>query len=100
MEGGREGGRDVTLHIEGLLDEELMVAGLVEEGGEPGLVPDAAVVLAILQGGCARHHHHPRQPPQLSHRVRLRRLHHMFMQYIIIMQYHGAYNVTAAAPSL
>jgi hypothetical protein len=53
-----------TLHVEALQDEELVVAGLVEEGGQPGLVPDAAVRVPELQLLVARDHRHPRQRPQ------------------------------------
>ena len=32
---------ELTFHVEGLPHEQLVVAGLVEEGSQPGLVPDA-----------------------------------------------------------
>lgn len=41
----------LTFHVEALLHEQLVVAGLVEEGGEPCLVPDAGVLLAPPQLG-------------------------------------------------
>ena len=38
-----------TFHVETLQDEELMVAGFVEEGREPGLIPDAGAGMPLLQ---------------------------------------------------
>ncbi len=63
-----------TLHVEGLQDEELVVAGLVEECGEPGLVPDARVRVPVLELVVTRDHRHPRQRPQPRLHLRPRRL--------------------------
>lgn len=50
----------LTLHVEALQHKQLMIAGLVEEGGEPCLVPNARVRMPILELLVARDHRYPR----------------------------------------
>ena len=55
----------MTFHVQALPDEKLMVAGLVEEGAEPRLVPDSAVVVGVLQRAITGDHSDSWQSLQL-----------------------------------
>ena len=55
----------ITFHVQALPDEKLVVAGLVEEGAEPRLVPNSAVVVGVLQRPISWNHSDSRQSLQL-----------------------------------
>ena len=56
----------LTFHVEALPHKQLMVAGLVEEGRQPGLIPDPAVRLPLYQLLISGDHRHPWQDSQLG----------------------------------
>lgn len=56
----------LTFHVETLPHKQLVVAGLVEEGRQPGLIPNPAVGLPLNQLLIPGNHRHPGQDSQLG----------------------------------
>ena len=71
---GKRAGGECTFHVETLQHEELVVAGLVEEGREPGLVPDARVRVAVLQVLVPGYYRDPLNGLEPRRHIRPRRL--------------------------
>jgi hypothetical protein len=63
------GGGGGTFHVEALQNKKLVVTRFVEECAEPGLVPNSAVRLPVLQPLVPGYNLYPWQLAQLRHHL-------------------------------